>query len=185
MEEAAFAASFGRYAEYHAEVGAPGPIEGAAGSLYVETPVRVHGRLKSGGDFAMEGPVTLRRVNDVPGSTADQRRWHIASSGVRPRPAQAAAASTRTFYVGRWAADAGLCRDGAWVFTRDGLTTAGEVSCRFEQIRDTAAGVEIDAVCAAQAPPERHTIRLAYAQSARALLVEGGPFADVGLTRCP
>src|SRR5688572_960659 len=39
--EADFAAGFRRYREYHAEVGAPGRIEGAAGSLYVEVPVRV------------------------------------------------------------------------------------------------------------------------------------------------
>lgn len=86
MSEADFAASFSKYAEYHAQIGAPGAIEGAAGSLYVEVPVVVYGRLKSGGEFHMEGPVTLRRVNDVPGSTAEQRRWHIAGSGVRPRP---------------------------------------------------------------------------------------------------
>ena len=87
MSEADFAASFGRYREYHAQVGAPGRIEGAAGSLYVEVPVQVYGRLANGEPFNMLGPVRLRRVNDVPGSTPEQRRWHIAASGVRPRPA--------------------------------------------------------------------------------------------------
>lgn len=91
MSEAAFAASFDKYAEYHANIGAPGAMEGAAGSSYVEVPVVVYGRLKSGEPFHMDGPVTLRRVNDVPGSSAEQRRWHIASSGVRPRPQTGAA----------------------------------------------------------------------------------------------
>jgi hypothetical protein len=86
MSEAEFAASFGRYREYHARVGAPGAIEGAAGSLYVEVPVQVYGRLSDGRPFNMLGPMTLRRVNDVPGSTPEQRRWHIAESGIRPRP---------------------------------------------------------------------------------------------------
>jgi hypothetical protein len=86
MEKADFARSFGKYQEYHALVGAPGRIEGAAGSLYVEVPVVVYGRLKTGREVHMNGPVTLRRVNDVPGSTAEQRRWHIGASGVRPRP---------------------------------------------------------------------------------------------------
>lgn len=86
MSAAEFAASFDKYSEYHANIGAPGRIEGAAGSLYVDVPVQVYGRLKSGAAFNMLGPMTLRRVNDVPGSTAEQRQWHIASSGIRPRP---------------------------------------------------------------------------------------------------
>ena len=86
MSATAFADSFAKYAQYNAEVGAPGEIEGAAGSLYVEVPVVIYGRMKSGEEVHMKGPVTLRRVNDVPGSTAEQRRWHISASGVRPRP---------------------------------------------------------------------------------------------------
>lgn len=86
MSAAEFAASFDKYGEYHANIGAPGRIEGAAGSLYVEVPVQVYGRLKSGVEFNMLGPVTLRRVNDVPGSTAEQRRWHIARTDIQPRP---------------------------------------------------------------------------------------------------
>lgn len=85
MSAADFAASFDKYSEYHANIGAPGRIEGAAGSLYVEVPVQVYGRLKNGAEFNMLGPMTLRRVNDVPGSTAEQRTWHITSSGIRPR----------------------------------------------------------------------------------------------------
>lgn len=60
-----------------AQVGRPGALEGAAGSLYVETPVVVFGRLASGEAFFKSGKVTLRRVNNVPGSTAEQRRWRI------------------------------------------------------------------------------------------------------------
>ncbi|QAY77810.1 hypothetical protein [Sphingosinicella sp. BN140058] len=86
MTRDAFAASFAKYAEYHAQIGAPGAIEGAAGSLYVEVPVVVYGRLKSGAEVHMNGPVTLRRVNDVDGSTAEQRKWHIASTALKPRP---------------------------------------------------------------------------------------------------
>ena len=78
---AEFAASFERYAEYHAQIGAPSNIEGAAGSLYVEVPVQIYGRLKDGKPFSSAGTVTLRRSNDVPGSTAEQRRWHIYTSG--------------------------------------------------------------------------------------------------------
>jgi len=65
------------YADYHAQVGAPGAIEGAAGSLYVEVPVVIYGRLRTGAELHEQGKAILRRVNDVPGSTAAQRRWRI------------------------------------------------------------------------------------------------------------
>jgi hypothetical protein len=86
MEQADFAASFAKYHQFHALVGAPGEIEGAAGSLYVEVPVVVYGRLKTGREVHMKGPLTLSRVNDVPGSTAEQRKWHIRQSGLESRP---------------------------------------------------------------------------------------------------
>ncbi|MCF2515937.1 hypothetical protein LVY65_12810 [Sphingomonas sp. G124] len=86
MTEAQFAAGYEKYAEIHSEVGAPGPMEGAAGSAYVDIPFRLYGKLKTGEPFNLVGPVTLRRVNDVPGSTAEQRQWHIYRSEVQPRP---------------------------------------------------------------------------------------------------
>ena len=79
-----FAERYRQYREYHAQIGAPGPIEGAAGSIYVDVPVQVYGRLANGEQFSRAGTVTLRRVNDVPGSTAGQRRWHIERSTVEP-----------------------------------------------------------------------------------------------------
>jgi hypothetical protein len=86
LDEAAFARAFDRYAEYHANIGAPGRIEGAAGSLYVEVPVQAYGRLVSGEPFNLRGPVTLRRVNDVPGATPEQLQWRIASAHLKPAP---------------------------------------------------------------------------------------------------
>ena len=78
---AEFAASFDQYAEYHAQIGAPSDIEGAAGSLYVEVPVQTYGRMKDGKPFSSAGTVTLRRSNNIPGSTPEQRRWRIYTSG--------------------------------------------------------------------------------------------------------
>ncbi len=86
LAEAEFIAAYDKYAEIHTEVGTPGRLEGAAGSSYVVIPFRVYGTLQSGKPFNLVGPVTLRRVNDVPGSTDEQRRWHIYRSGLKPRP---------------------------------------------------------------------------------------------------
>jgi len=85
MTEAQFAAAYDKYAAIHSEVGRPTDMEGAAGSSYITVPFRLYGTLKSGGPFNMVGPLTLRRVNDVPGSTEAQRHWHIEKSALKPR----------------------------------------------------------------------------------------------------
>jgi membrane-bound inhibitor of C-type lysozyme len=80
----AFAQQFAAYDSYHAQIGAPGPLGAAAGSLYVEAPVVIYGEGLDGQPFHRSGHVTLRRVNDVPGSTARQRRWHIDQIALTP-----------------------------------------------------------------------------------------------------
>ena len=72
-----FANQLAQYREIHANIGAPGKPEGAAGSVYVEIPVQLYGRTTAGKEFSAPATMTLRRVNDVPGSTPEQRQWHI------------------------------------------------------------------------------------------------------------
>lgn len=60
-----------KYPGRDVEMGEPGAMEGAAGSIYIEIPATV------AGPPALSGTVVLRRVNDVDGSTAEQRRWHV------------------------------------------------------------------------------------------------------------
>jgi hypothetical protein len=74
----------GAYASYHAQVGAPGRIEGAAGSLYVEVPVVLYGRLATGAPLHRSGKAILRRANDVPGARPEQRRWRIERLDLAP-----------------------------------------------------------------------------------------------------
>jgi hypothetical protein len=79
----AFEAALSGYSEVHTEIGAPSEPEGAAGSIYVVMPVRFYGRTASGETFSQPATVTLRRVNDVPGSTEEQRRWRISKIETR------------------------------------------------------------------------------------------------------
>ena len=67
------------YSEVHLQIGKPSGLEGAAGSIYVTVPTVLYGKRKDGRDFSRSGEMTLRRVNDVPGSTAEQRSWRIES----------------------------------------------------------------------------------------------------------
>lgn len=77
LTERQFAGQFSKYSEIHAQVGKPSDMGAAAGSIYVTVPFQLYGRVKSGGQFSRSGSATLRRVNDVPGSSEAQRRWHI------------------------------------------------------------------------------------------------------------
>ena len=61
-----------------------GRMEGAAGSSYYEVPAAITGERTDGTPYRLEGPVVLRRVNDVPGATAEQLRWHIESVDLEP-----------------------------------------------------------------------------------------------------
>jgi hypothetical protein len=65
----------------------PFDAEGAAGSIYAEIRVKVDAVLKSGVRQHYAGSYTLRRVNDVDGSTAAQRRWHIENAHLVKAPA--------------------------------------------------------------------------------------------------
>jgi len=68
----------GRFSGVHLEIGKLGEMEGAAGSIYLTEPVVFYGQSKKAGkDLRLPAEVTLRRVNDVDGSTEAQRRWHI------------------------------------------------------------------------------------------------------------
>jgi hypothetical protein len=77
-----FAARFAGFSEIHANIGAPGEPEGAAGSLYIAVPVQIYARVRAtGAPYYALRSVTLRRVNDVDGATEAQRRWHITAIG--------------------------------------------------------------------------------------------------------
>lgn len=56
-----------------------GDQEGAAGSSYYTAPVRI-----IDGPRTVRGEIVLRRVNDVPGASDEQLRWHIESSTLEP-----------------------------------------------------------------------------------------------------
>lgn len=88
-------------------------------------------------------------------------------------------------YVGLWAANAEGCAEPAWRFEERRVSTRGEVSCEFNTVTLTDRGYDIAATCHAQAPPEQHQIQLSFAESARAMMVSGGPWSQgIGLVYC-
>ena len=80
---AAFVRGFARTKHVRVVTGRPTDGEGAAGSVFVTVPVTVTATLKDGTPQRFRGSYVLRRVNDVPGATAAQLRWHIDSATLR------------------------------------------------------------------------------------------------------
>ena len=67
---------FTQFSQLNVSVGNPRDQEGAAGSIYLSVPITISGMSKAQ-QVSRSATVLLRRVNDVPGSTEAQRRWHI------------------------------------------------------------------------------------------------------------
>lgn len=87
-------------------------------------------------------------------------------------------------YVGRWAATPELCKDGAWKFAEMDLSTAGEVSCDFQRVREVPGGYDADALCLAEGSRSEETIQLRFPESAGGMTVTSQTFKGVGLERC-
>lgn len=67
---------FSQYGDLKVTTGSVGDQEGAAGSIYVSVPLTLSGKA-DGQRTTRSATALVRRVNDVPGSTEAQRRWHI------------------------------------------------------------------------------------------------------------
>jgi len=76
-----FAAGFTNTASVSVSPGPPGPIEGAAGSRYVEIPVGIAATTRDGVRQRFSGSYVLRRA-EVDGATPEQRRWHLYSAKI-------------------------------------------------------------------------------------------------------
>lgn len=85
LSEADFARKYANVNISDCQFSEAGEMQGAAGSIYIEVPTIMRGTTKAGTPLRIEGPIVLRRVNDVDGSTAEQRRWHVARAEFPPQ----------------------------------------------------------------------------------------------------
>jgi len=85
--------------------------------------------------------------------------------------------TTQPRFVGRWATAQNGCEAPPWTFRADGVSTQGEVSCDFSNLRMTETGYIVSAVCQAEGNVSAHDIQFAFAESARSMLVSEGPWA--------
>jgi hypothetical protein len=76
-----FADGFANTAHVAVQPGAPGRLDAAAGSRYIEVPVTIEAAQRDGSVRRYAGSYTLRRAV-VDGATAEQRAWRIASANL-------------------------------------------------------------------------------------------------------
>jgi hypothetical protein len=86
--------------------------------------------------------------------------------------------ATTPRFVGVWAHTSVGCEVPAWTFRADGLSTQGEVSCTFDDVQLTETGYTIQSTCTAESPPTPYEIQLSFAESARAMMIAGGPWDE-------
>ena len=109
-----------------------------------------------------------------------------------PTPTPTAAEAGKTLppadaqlrYVGLWAADAASCAARAWEWGEHRLETPAHTVCEFSEIEAVPGGYDIAARCTAEAPPADDQIKVRFAESAKAMMVEAKTFSPVGLVYC-
>jgi len=87
-------------------------------------------------------------------------------------------------FVGRWAMDEASCAAKPWVFTADTLTATDGPHCTFYKVTKSPGGYDIAAQCPTKKPVHADLIKLRFAESARAMLVESNAISPMGLIYC-
>ena len=116
---------------------------------------------------------------NVTGVTVDESNGVAANQAEKLPPAHAALR-----FVGSWAKSQAECTSKPWKFTADTLTATDGPKCSFYKVTKSPAGYDIAATCPAKVPVHTDLIRLQFAESAGAMLVESNAISPTGLIYC-
>ena len=87
-------------------------------------------------------------------------------------------------FVGTWAKSRSECATNPWHFTADKVVVAGGPSCSLYKVSKVPGGYDLAAQCPEKKPDPTDLIKLRFAESARAMLVESNAIAPMGLIYC-
>lgn len=111
----------------------------------------------------------------------------VGSNGTATNPGPSSAGPSRgttSAFVGLWATSKANCRSNPWHFTSHELSVRGGPSCTFYQVTAMPGGYDIAAQCPTKKPVPTDLIKVRFAQSAGAMLVESNALQPTGLVRC-
>ncbi|RXZ65837.1 hypothetical protein [Pelagerythrobacter rhizovicinus] len=116
----------------------------------------------------------------------EEQAGGLAPAEPADEPGHVLPPATDTFrYVGRWAESVEQCRKEAWTLTRDRLAAPEGIVCDFRSITKSPGGYAIDATCRVDGEEEDDDLILRFAESAKAMLVEGASsLPQTGLVYC-
>jgi predicted small lipoprotein YifL len=115
-------------------------------------------------------------------NTAEQNAAASDESGDARAALPSADAALR--FVGKWATDQASCAAKPWVFTADTLKAADGPHCSFYKVTASPGGYDIAAECPTKEPVHTDLIKLRFAESAQAMLVESNAISPMGLVYC-
>jgi hypothetical protein len=87
-------------------------------------------------------------------------------------------------FVGLWATSEANCTAKPWRFTENKLTATDGPKCSIYKVTKAPGGFDLAATCPGKKPVETDLIRLRFAESARAMLVESNAIPPTGLIYC-
>lgn len=87
-------------------------------------------------------------------------------------------------FVGTWAANKASCSAKPWRFTKDEIRAADGSHCSIYDVSKVPSGYDLAVQCPAKKPDSTDLIKLRFAQSAQAMLVESNAIEPMGLINC-
>jgi hypothetical protein len=87
-------------------------------------------------------------------------------------------------FVGKWATSKENCASKPWTFTEKALSAADGPNCSFYKVTKVPGGYDVAAQCPDKQPVHTDLIKLRFAESARAMLVESNAIKPTGLVYC-
>ena len=94
------------------------------------------------------------------------------------------AAGATPRFVGNWAKDQQSCESAVWKFTDSTLRTPEGENCSFNRVNETAGGYDIQATCSAKDGPQSELLKVRFAESAKAMLLDSREMKNAGLVFC-
>ena len=107
-----------------------------------------------------------------------------ASSNAGNEPGALPPADSALRFVGVWAKSQPECTSHPWHFTADKLAVAGGPNCSLYKVSKVPGGYDLAAQCPDKKPEPTDLIKLRFAESARAMLVESNVISPMGLIYC-
>ena len=87
-------------------------------------------------------------------------------------------------FVGKWATSEANCTSKPWTFTEKAVTASDGPNCSFNKVTNVPGGYDVAAQCPDKQPVHTDLIKLRFAESARAMLVESNAIEPKGLIYC-